>query len=334
MDHSEGRRRSRTRQRELVPQSTRMACRPITSTLSIMKYILRKAVINPVPEVEITAQEFSVFKAARRVLVNAFAIEEKYEIAISNFLDLEKQLLVVAATNAVRDTNTYAEFFETRSLLNIRLVNLLTSTRLYLDQLPQHIDDCDLADPEAILLVKARCSEEYDKHFEFRFMEALRNYVQHRGIPVHFVRQNAHWTSIEEDRLMEFSVHIASQRSLLEEDEKFKKTVLKEIAGDVDLIAASRRYLESISAINEYVRNLLQEPIASARSAIELAHHSYSQVCSESLVGLCALEMENSQVTSSIPLLLEWDDVRTQLRNRNRQLIDLSKRYVTSRVPV
>jgi hypothetical protein len=299
-----------------------------------MRYLLRKAVINPVPEVEISAQDFSVLKAARGVLSNAFAIEEKYEIVISNFLELEKQLLDVAATNAVRDTNTYAEFFETRSLLNIRLVNLLTSTRLYLDQLPQHIEDCDLADTEAISLVKARCSEEYDKHFEFRFMEALRNYVQHRGIPVHFVRQGARWTSLEDDGLMEFSIHIAAQRSYLEEDEKFKKTILNEITGDVDLIAASRRYLESISAINEFVRKLLQEPTASARAAIETAHHRYSQVCSETLIGLCALEMENSQAIASIPLLLEWDDVRLQLQNRNRQLVNLSKRYVTSRVSV
>lgn len=297
-----------------------------------MRYLLRKAVINPVPEVEITAQEFTVLKAARGVLSNAFAIEEKYEIVISNFLELEKQLLDVAATNAVRDTNTYAEFFETRSLLNIRLVNLLTSTRLYLDQLPQHIDDCHLQDTKAISLVKARCSEEYDKHFEFRFMEALRNYVQHRGIPVHFVRQGARWTSLEDDRLMEFSIQIAAQRSYLEEDDKFKKTVLKEITGDVDLIAASRRYLESISAINEFVRKLLQEPTSFARAAIEAAHHRYSQVCSETLIGLCALEMENSQSIASIPLLLEWDDVRRQLQNRNRQLVNLSKRYVTSRV--
>jgi hypothetical protein len=299
-----------------------------------MRYLLRKAVIDPVPEVEISAQDFSVLRAARNVLSNAFAIEEKYEIVISNFLDLEKQLLDVAATNAVRDTNTYAEFFETRSLLNIRLVNLLTSTRLYLDQLPQHIDDCDLEDIEAVALVKARCSEEYDNHFEFRFMEALRNYVQHRGIPVHFVSQGARWTSFEADRLMEFTVHIAAQRSYLEEDEKFKKAVLNEISKDIDLIAASRQYLESISSINEFVRKLFFEPTTSARTAIEAAHHRYSKVYSETLIGLSALEIDDSQVISSISLLLEWDDVRIQLQKRNRQLVNLSKRYVTSRVLV
>lgn len=297
-----------------------------------MRYILRKAVINSVPEVEISAQDFSRLRAARGVLSNAFAIEEKYEIVISNFLDLEKQILDVAATNAVRATNTYADFFETRSRLNIRLVNLLTSTRLYLDQLPQHIDDCNIEGIEAVAHVKDRCSEEYDKHFEFRFMEALRNYVQHRGIPVHFVNQGSRWTSFEDDGLMEFYIQIAAQRTFLEEDDKFKKAVLKEISNDIDLIAASRQYLESISSINELVRALLHEPTTSARVAIESAHFRYSQSHSESLTGLSAFEMEDSRVVSSVPLLLEWDDVRIQLQKRNQQLVNLSKRYVTSRV--
>lgn len=299
-----------------------------------MRYLLRKAVIHPVPEVEISAQEFSGLRAARVVLSNAFAIEEKYEIVISNFLDLEKQLLDVAATNAVRQTNTYAEFFDTRSVLNIRLVNLLTATRLYLDQLPQHISECGLEDAGASALVKSRCSAEYDKYFEFRFMEAFRNYVQHRGIPVHYVSQDARWTSLEEDGLMEFSVHIAARLSHLEEDGKFKKSILKEISKDVDLIAAARRYLESISAINEFVRELLSTPAALARAAIESAHHRYSQVWAESLIGLSAQEIEESRVISSVSLLLDWDDVRIQLQKRNRQLVNLSKRYVTSRVAI
>lgn len=299
-----------------------------------MKYILRKAVLDAVPEVEISAHEFATLKAARSVLSNAFAIEEKYEIVISNFLDLEKQLLEVAATNVVRNTRSYAEFFETRSVLNIRLVNLLTATRLYLDQLPQHIGDCVPQKSEAGDLVKVRCSDEYDNHFEYRFMEALRNHVQHRGIPIHFVQQNARWTSFEDDRQMEFSVHIAAQRSYLEEDEKFKKSILGEVSKDIDLIAASRRYIECISAINEFVRELIADSVISARTVIEAAHQSYAQVFSESLIGISAMEVNKGQMVSSVPLLLDWDDVRIQLQKRNRQLINLAKRYVTSRVAI
>jgi len=297
-----------------------------------MSYVLRKTVLDAVPEVEIEPTEFVNLKAAREVLADAFAIEEKYEIVVANFLALERQLIEVAVTNTVRDTNSYGEFFEIRSALNIRLVNLLTATKLYLDQLPQHIADCIPNRADVANSVKRRCAEEYDGKFEYRFMEALRNHVQHRGIPIHSIQQSGHWTSFDEFGLMEFSVRIGSQKEVLESDGKFKKTVLAEMAPDVDLLAASRTYVESLSAIHQFVRDLISDSITAARALIELAHKRYSEVYDGNLIGLSALEVGEDRVLSSVPLLLDWDDVRLQLQKRNRQLVNLGKRYVTSRV--
>lgn len=297
-----------------------------------MKYILRKAVINPVPELEISEHNFNELKLARRVLSNACEIEQKYEIVISNFLDLEKELLHVTLNSTVRRINTYNEFSETFSVLNIRLVNLLTAVRLYLDHIPQHIKNCNLAQDKTNNPFKSRCAEEYDKHFEYRFMEELRNYVQHRGAPVQSVNPNTRRTSLDENGLMEFSVSISANKHLLEEDEKFKKKILNEMPQSVNLIAASRQYIESISAINEFVRELLAEPTKSARTKIELAHKQYSKICSESLVGLSAQHVKDSNVIASIPLLLDWDDVRIQLQMRNQKLVNLSKQYLTNKI--
>lgn len=85
--------------------------------------------LAPTPEVEISAEEYSLLGAARGVLSSALAIEEKYEILIANSLALETHLLNVAATNAVRNTLTYSELFEIRSALNVHVVNLLTPIR-------------------------------------------------------------------------------------------------------------------------------------------------------------------------------------------------------------
>jgi hypothetical protein len=296
-----------------------------------VRYIVRKAVLAPTPEVEISADEYSLLGTARSVLSSALAVEEKYEILIANFLALETQLLNVAATNAVRNTLTYSEFFEIRSALNVHAVNLLTAARLYLDQLPQDVADCLPGDADAAERVKARCSKEYDEHFEYRFMEALRNHVQHRGMPIHFVRQDARWTSIGEDGRMEFTVDIAAQRRYLEEDEKFKKALLGEIAGDVDLKAACRRYVESLSAIHEFARHLIAEVTKSARARLESVHKRYAEVYSEKLTGLTASAMDDGREISSVPLLLDWDDVRLELQKRNSQLVNLHKRYVTGR---
>lgn len=296
-----------------------------------MRHIIRKAVLAPVPELEISAEEFSALQMARRVLSSAFSIEEKYEILVANFLALETQLLGIAATNVVRNALSYSEFFETRSALNVRMVNLLTAARLYLDQLPQDIADCLPSNDTAPSLVKAKCSQEYDQHFEYRFMEALRNHAQHRGIPVHFVSQSAHWTSFDEDGRMEFTVDIVAQRRYLEEDEKFKKLILDEASDDVDLTAACRRYIESLSAINQFARDLIAESAKSARETIEGAHKRYSELYSESLVGLTASGIEDGREISSVPLFLDWDDVRLELQKRNSQIVNLRKRYVTGR---
>ncbi len=297
-----------------------------------MTYIIRKAVLGTVPEIEITASEFADLKAARKVLSDAFATEEKYEIVITNFIDLEKQLLNVAVIDKIRHKPSYSEIFETRSILNTRLVNLLTATRLYLDQLPQHVAHCLPNSPDVHIDVKRRCSEEYDQHFEFRFMEALRNHVQHRGIPIHFVRHGSRWTSLDESKQMEFYVQISAQLDKLEADEKFKKSVLAEIEEDVDLIATTRKYVESISAIHQYVRDTISDSVTAARTTIEAVHVRYSQLHSDSLIGISAFELGEEGVRSSIPLLLDWDDVRIQLQQRNWQLVNLSKRYVTSKI--
>lgn len=294
-----------------------------------MKYIIRKAVLEAVPELEISAAEFSNLQIARRVLTRAFSIEEKYEILITNFLALETQLLDIAAANVVRNTLTYSEFFETRSALNVRMVNLLTAARLYLDQLPQDIADCLPSNADAQSVIKTRCSQEYDQHFEYRFMEALRNYTQHRGIPIHFVSQGSRWTSDDEAGRMEYTVNMFAQRRHLEEDEKFKKSILKEISGDVDLTAACRRYIESLSAINQFARDLIAETVQTSRQTIESSHQRYSELHSESLIGLTASALNDGREVSSVPLLLDWDNVRLELQKRNPKLVNLRKRYVT-----
>lgn len=299
-----------------------------------MRHIIRKAVLASVPELEISAEEFSLLQMARRVLSSAFSVEEKYEILVANFLALETQLLDIAATNVVRNKLTYSEFFETRSALNVRMVNLLTAARLYLDQLPQDIADCLPSNDTAPSLVKDKCSQEYDQHFEYRFMEALRNHAQHRGIPIHFVSQGSRWTSHDERGRMEFTVDIVAQRGYLEEDEKFKKLILEEISGDVDLMAACRRYIESLSAINQFARDLIAESVRAARQTIEGTHKRYSELYSESLIGLSASAIEDGRETLSVPLLLDWDDVRLELQKRNSQLVNLRKRYVSGRARV
>ncbi len=149
-----------------------------------MKYQLTLAILGPRQELEIDKECFDFLKQARHILLEAFALEEKYEILISNYLELEQQIVRQAVVAQIRTQSDYSEYFEFRMVFNVTLVNLLTAARLYVDQFPRHVRDC-LADENQLALAESWLKQAYDSAFEYRFMEALRNHVQHNGVPLH-----------------------------------------------------------------------------------------------------------------------------------------------------
>lgn len=300
-----------------------------------MRYLLRKEVLAQVPEIDITEEQFGEYKRASKILKKSLEIEETYEILISSYADFEREMNDIALSHMLRETPEYSDFFQFRLRLNIRMVNVLTAARLYIDQLPQSVRDCLSFDDSAGDSPKKLLSKEYDEHFEYRFMEALRNYVQHRGIPVHWTSLPAKWTSFDEKREMEFSINMGSLRSVLHEDDRFKKSVLNEMDEKVDLKVTARCYIECLSRVHAKVRQMISETSKTARILLEKAHKQYSELCDGSLVGLsaCAWLEEDDDIrqVASVPLLLDWDDIRLRLIKKNGELVNLRKRYITGR---
>ncbi len=293
------------------------------------RYIFRIGALGQFPELEIDHVRFEKLKSSRAILSHALAIEEKYEILISNYLELEREATNASVSEMVRNHIEYSDFFDIRLALNIRLVNLLTAVRLYADQLASHIYACVPGNENTKDDTKKFFSSEYDSSFEYRFMEALRNYVQHRGIPVHRISTGAKWTDLN-DGLLEYSLYFGTQKKELLIDDGFKKQVLNEMPDEVNLRSASRSYVESISRIHRQARELIDENVVSSRKVLEDAIHDYRQIYKKEPLGLYAYEYDDEQKLSEVLILLKWDDVRISLVKRNSELVNLGKRYVTS----
>ena len=161
-----------------------------------MRYVVRLNVLMQVPELEIAEADFSMLRAARGNLVAAFSLEETYELLVSSFLDFEEQVLRSAVRNSIQSQEDYIEFFGITSVLNGRMVNFLSSARLYLDQAPRLLAICCPSPSSAVDTWRLRTNQEFDEHPEYQFMEALRNHVQHHGLPVHSIKQGGTWSSI------------------------------------------------------------------------------------------------------------------------------------------
>jgi len=302
-----------------------------------VKYSICKSSGLGTPNIEISEKDYSGYKESRAILVSCLAIEQSYEVLISNFLTLEKGILCATADNMVRETKGYADFFDRNLALNIHLVNLLTAARSYLDQLPQYMKKCLPDRGDVDTLVKSLRSKEYDKRYEYRFMDALRNYVQHCGLPVHWTSEAFAWSEIGKDGIpgharLEYRLELASSKSVLEEDGVFPRKVLTESPDRIDLKVTTRGYIESLSEIHCAVRELISGPVKQSRLMFEEAHNMYRNQYKGSLIDLSACKAKDQELVETVPLLLEWDDVRIKLQKKNQKLINLTRRNVTSKV--
>lgn len=308
----------------------------MSSQISVehMKFKITIYAIGRYPVLEISQDEFYKLKSAKKCLSSALAIEEKYELLLSNYMELEKDVLGITVDNMLRRNESYSDFFDIRLKCNRRLINLLTATRLYIDQVHRHLRDCMSGEEDAESYTKQLFSEQYDTHFEYRFMEALRNYSQHRGLAVHTTSLGSSRMQMEDSSYFEFNSSIFSLKSELELDDTFKKSVLNEMTEKVDLIQCARRYVESINIVQCLIRDKISPVSADARSLIESYLAKYREIHKEPFVGLYALsytdEEHGEKIEDKVVLLLDWDESRIALSKMNGTLVNLHKRYVSS----
>lgn len=296
-----------------------------------MKYLVTILTTGNNPELVINESKFEQLKKAKECLSEILSFEEKYELLLSNYMELEKECLLISAQKMVYEDNEYMNFFDIKLLFNQRIVNLLTTSRLYIDQLSQHIKACNLD-----IDIKSFFSYEYDNNFEYRFMEALRNYVQHRGLAVHFTSIGSNWTSLDDDGEIQFKTRVYTKKDEVEKDSAFKKSVAKEMPDKVDIIYASRSYIESISKVHCNIRKILSDVAISSRQIVEEIIHEYEKTSNGKSIGLGIVCLENNgkydEILDKFYITLEWDNIRIKLERKNQSLVNLRKRFVSSSI--
>lgn len=299
-----------------------------------MEYKITVLALGKHPAIDIDESTFEKIKQARICLNSIIAIEEKYQILFNNFIELEKECLNLTTDYMLDKNSDYSGFFDIKLAFNRRLINLLTSTKLYIDQIQPHVRSC-LPNKEMLAEeVKALFSMEYDNNFEYRFMEALRNYVQHRSLAVHSTSHGGKWTTLDKSKGLEFTSSFYTLRAEVENDSAFKKSVLSEMPEKVDLIYATRVYIESINRIHCAIRDMTCNQVNDSRALIESLTNDYVKTHNTKAVGLYAVASNDNQPIKKsderISLFLEWDDLRVGLQKKYGLLVNLHKRYVSN----
>jgi len=300
------------------------------------KYTLRPNILDRAPELEITKNKFEKIKTARKTLNAALAIEEKYEILYCNHIEYEQDLLSSALNSMSRFDFGYDKAFHTITTFNRRIINILTSARMYTDQMIGHLRDCLPTEDDLTIksFFKQQTSEQYDSNFEYSLMEALRNHVQHSGLCVSRIKSD---NRIYEDdgggSLWENRTLIYCSKKLLSQNPHFKSTVYNTMPDEVELTTAIRKYIGCISEIHNSVRNKIETSVETARFLLENTLNEYRSISDGQFKFTHAnpISGDSSSPLEVIPVFLDWDDIRVELQHKNIRRPSMSKHYVSSR---
>lgn len=281
---------------------------------------------------EIDQARFEEIQTAWANLRHVVHLEEGWDAVIQNYLELEKGLLDAAARHMIVSMYDYHNFQDIRLAFAVKLSNLLSTCRAYLDHTPRHLNGLEpqQGETEAFRLATNR---EYDGRSGYQIMEALRNYSQHGGLPLHGASYGSHRAEGAEGSLLQFSVatHIMVDR--LREDKKFKQEVLNGVTEEK--LAAEpliRDYIEGLSCIHMELRKLLQERVEGWMKTIRDAIADYLEGSPESsTLGLSAIQLGKRNVwLQTVPLVEDMLERVEILQKRNRSLQRLTTSFVSS----
>jgi hypothetical protein len=234
-------------------------------------------------------------------LIHVLFIEEKYDFIIQNQIDLGKALVACGDLPNEETAYRYA-----KSEINRHFANVLTTTRLYIDQGKRFGKKLDRLFGEPLVQFEKRTNQQYDLKLGYRVMEALRNFVQHRGDAVHHVVFDAHKEFDGQTMRIVKRTDTYLDPVELRREKKFKSEVLKELDELKILRTAEeflQEYLQGLRIIHEEFRASTREKIAQSEACITDAFERYRAIAGD-VIGLQAVEAnEDGGVKRSFSVL-------------------------------
>lgn len=299
-----------------------------------MEYGLAKMVISSTAWVPIEPTDYDSIREAKAGLLEGLSLEEKWDLVVENYLELETTLLDASARHMILGGDDYRSFQLERATFNRRIVNLLTAGRTYIDHAPQHVDRVLGSDSPDSQAFRAKFKEQYDARLGYRAIDALRNYVQHRGFPVHSWGFNAKWLDPPAYTKSRHTAHVNVRPDELRSDGMYKKSVLAELEaiGDrVDLMPLTRDYLEGLWVVQHFARSILRGQLEDWEATLRHFLNLFETATSEEPRHLAAYERtEEGRRTGQLQIFLDSVDYRHYLERKNVTLAKLRSRFVSS----
>lgn len=228
-----------------------------------------------VPPWKIEDSNFIEVKNAYNTCLNLLWIEEKFNIVSGNFYEWEQEIknsydFLLKNQSDRPDCKLIMKQHGTEEIivLNRRLSNVLSSIRMYRDQV---LHDLSNLGKEFKINFEEETNRQYDKAFSYQIMELLRNYMQHQGLVIERITAIIPFCRRTSDELLYFA---EADYSSIKNIDKFKKKIKCEPKQNeniewINLIGILREYYTQIIELHKYFRAITQEICLTAITCIE-----------------------------------------------------------------
>lgn len=263
-----------------------------------------------------------------------YRITEAYIICIENYNQFELKILEEAVKSLSYNTYNHSSSLIKRASLQAPLIGYLSGARGFIDS--SHHLLKKISKREFYESYSNLSHWIYDNDIYYAFAEALRNYTQHTGLPLHKVVYNfrappppPHNTGHSSN---EYSMDLWIDKQALMESGSFKKKALNEMPSNINLTLAIRHHMSGIGTLHNYIVSSFMETVKECTKLHEEAHHQYSSQTHAEPIGLSVYHKNSDGITTmgfSIAAHLgnEWLSTSKSLGN----MIDLQSRHVSSR---
>ncbi len=301
------------------------------------KYVLTRYALGEHPRLTLNVDEYTAIRRARDSLGEALAIEERLELVLRNAEEFECDLLAASLRAAFySDGRGWHSAIGTLQELSRRVLNVLTTTKAYVDQMHGAMSTLygDGSEREA---VKTAFSKEYDTVLGYRTCEALRNHAQHAGESIHGLNSRFAWRDRPTGsrvRVHHMVVTLDSARLLA--SDAFKRTVANELvaAGEThDLVMFLRQYISCLGRVHVAVRQLMRKDLEAWDALIEEEMQRFLREPSAQgdTTGLAALQHDDKDVVVEVvQVFAKPTERRKALAARNVNPHQLDSIVITS----
>ena len=307
-----------------------------------MKYKIRTIVMDSPGFIEIDDEEYLLIKTAIENLFEILFFEETFDLVTENYQEYEAELLLIASRGMVFLNSDYFSMSNERNKVIRRIINLLSACRMYLDQSVHHLNNIYGEQSDLSNLLTKVTTSQYENNYGYRVLEALRNYTQHRGYPIHSMKFSGEWLDIddEESSRLSHTVIPLIKISKLAEDGKFKQSVLNEmrsveIKDELEIRPLVRWYLEGIGKIHEEVREAIHSDVEKWEKVVDEVIKKYRKEygSDSSLAGLAILaENDDGHWIEQRTIFKEFIEKRKILERKNKVFVNLHKRFASNEI--